>query len=113
MFPPQGPTGESLTLPLSPALRGLLSQLDVFLKLMQGKQLTKAAILYRQIQQSIEHFAPLIFLPSLFGPYYATLAKHGPLLATALKQPADFRIDALVELCRVDLALFFETEIDD
>lgn len=111
--PPPVPTGESATFPLSPALRALMRQLDGFALLIQKGELNKAAVIYRQIQPRIEKFDPRYYLPSLFGPFYAQLARHGRQLAVHLKEPADLGREALDELCRVDLELFLETEVSE
>jgi len=109
---PPVPTGESTVLPLSPALRVLLQKLDGFLQLTEKREWRKAAILYRQLQQNIEHFDPRFYLPNLFGPFYARLAKQGPRLLAELNEPTDFVTEALVELCRVDFELFLKTELE-
>lgn len=90
-----------------------MRQLEAFTQLAKKGQHKKAAILYRQIQQNIEHFDPRFYLPSLFGSYYAQLAKNGPRLNARLKEPSDFVSDALTELCRVDLDMFLATDIDE
>jgi hypothetical protein len=90
-----------------------MRQLEAFVALMQKGEHKKAAILYKQIQYTIEHFDPRFYLPSLFGSYYAQLAKHGPRFNTQLKAPSDFVTEALTELCRVDLDLFMSTELED
>lgn len=112
-IPPPFPTGDTATLPISPALRVLMRQLEAFTQLAKKGQLKKAAILYRQIQQSIAHFDPRFYLPSLFGAFYAQLAKNGSRINAKLKEPEDFASEALTELCRVDLDLFLSTEVDE
>jgi hypothetical protein len=110
---PPSPTGEVATLPLSPALRVLMRHLDGFVCLMQKRQFKKGAILYQLIEHSIKNFDPRFFLPSLFGPFYAQLAKQGAPLKSQLTDSPDFTVAALTELCRVDLELFMQMDFEE
>jgi len=112
-LPPPGPTGESISVPLSPALRALMRELAAFSELAQAGQLKKAAILYRRIEQQIARFDPRFYLPSLFGSFYVQLARHGSRLKAQLDKPEDLSSAALVELSRVDLELFLAADLED
>lgn len=112
-LPPPGPTGESISIPLSPALRALMRELAAFSELAQAGQIKKAAILYHRIEQQIARFDPRFYLPSLFGAFYVQLARHGARLKAQLDEPKDLSSAALVELSRVDLELFLTTDLEN
>lgn len=90
-----------------------MRQLEAFVVLSRQDEMKKAAILYQEIKQSIEHFDPRFYLPSLFGPFYAQLARQGQPLLEQVKPPSDFETETLTALCRVDLELFLSTPLKD
>lgn len=108
---PPGPAlvSESLSLPLTPALRVLLRKIGALEELCQKKRYRAAAIIARDLNTTLAAFDPKQYLPSLIIGYFRALARYGKSLGPALKEdpPAeDFVGQALISLYETDLEGF-------
>jgi hypothetical protein len=101
-----GGAAPELTLSPSFPLQMLIRRLAAFNQMARLGKFKQAAIIYRDIQHSIEHFDPRVYLPSLFGEYFSNIIAHGAKLSESLKTSDDITADALMELYRIDIELF-------
>lgn len=99
------PAGE-LTLSPSFPLQTLIRRLAAFNQLARLGKFKQAAIIYKDIQYSIEHFDPRVYLPSLFAEYFSNIVAHSARLTESLHTKDDITAAALMELYRIDIELF-------
>jgi hypothetical protein len=92
----------------SPALASLRNKLHGFQVLVQRGELAKAAIVARDVQQIIERFDPVEFLPSLFAGYFRTMNRHLDELLPHLGEPDGTPWQVLSRLYQADLDGFIE-----
>lgn len=93
----------------SPAMQLLLRKLRAFEMLIERGDTSKAAVVARDIQQTIERFDPLVYLPALFSTFFKLLSRStGELIAhwDELDSPAG---QALQSFYRVDLDGFLDS----
>ncbi len=101
---PPEPRGE----PESPALAALRHKLLGFQVLVRRGELAKAAIIARDVQQIIEGFDPVEFLPSLFAGYFRTMSQHLDELLPHLAEPDGTPWQVLSRFYQADLDGFLE-----
>jgi hypothetical protein len=92
----------------SPALAALRHKLQGFQVLVQRGELAKAAIIARDVQQVIERFDPVEFLPSLFAGYFRTMSQHLDELLPHLSEPDGTPWQVLSRFYQADLDGFIE-----
>jgi hypothetical protein len=98
------PCGE----PESPALAALRHKLHGFQVLVRRGELAKAAIIARDVQQIIEGFDPVEFLPSLFAGYFRTMNQHLDELLPHLAEPDGTPWQVLSRFYQADLDGFLD-----
>lgn len=96
----------TLTVPLSPPLQKLLAKLDAFGRLVTMGKFRHAAIVYKDIQASLNSFDPRQYFPLLFGDYYGHVVTNAEKLTKHLGEDKGFLADALKELYQADLERF-------
>jgi hypothetical protein len=96
----------ALTVPLSPPMQLLLRKLAAFNQLVKLAKFGQAAIIYKDIKQSLEKFDPRVYLPTLFGEYFSNLVAHAQSLTPNLVPKDDFTSQALQDLYQLDIDLF-------
>jgi hypothetical protein len=92
----------------SSALASLRHKLHGFEVLVQRGELAKAAIVARDVQQIIERFDPVEFLPSLFAGYFRTMNRHLDELLPHLGEPDGTPWQVLSRLYQADLDGFLD-----
>lgn len=96
----------TLVIPLSPPMLALLKKLGAFNRLVRLGRFKHAAIVYKDIKETIEKFDPRLYLPSVFGEYFSNIVMHADKLLPSLDTQDDFAHRALLDLYRIDLELF-------
>lgn len=92
----------------SPALASLRRKLEGFSHLVDRGEFAKAAIIARDVQQVIERFDPVEFLPSLFAGYFRVLSQRLDDLRPHLEQADDTPWQVLTRFYQADLDGFLE-----
>jgi hypothetical protein len=105
--PAPGETGATVTLH-SPALAALRDKLRAFEVLLARGKLDRAAVVARDIQDALERFDPLVYLPSLLARYTRLLAACLPELESHWDEADSARWRVLVQFYRTDLAGFVD-----
>lgn len=95
-----------LTIPLSPPMQLLLRKLAAFNQLVKLARFNQAAIIYRDIKQTLEKFDPRVYLPVLFGEYFSNLVTHAESITQNLAPKDDFTAQALQDLYHLDIDRF-------
>lgn len=92
----------------SDPLIGLLKKLDAFEALLQGREYTKAFIIYLDIEHCLTNFDPLAYLPKLFTRYFSLLAEHIDLVDAEMEQKESILHKVLQKLYQTDLKTFLK-----
>jgi len=95
-----------LNLPESEPLRQLRRKLAAFQKLVSAGDEQRAAIVAADLLQTLEHFDPRLYLPSLFRRFFRVLSLVGNDLTPHMGERTDLSYKALLQLYQVDLDYF-------
>lgn len=98
----------TLVITLSPLMHALIKKIGAFNRLVRLGRFKHAAIIYKDIAETIEKFDPRLFLPSIFGDYFSNIVAHADKLLPSLDVKDDFALRALMDLYRIDLELFIQ-----
>lgn len=104
----RGAGTETLTLQVSPALGQLLRQIAAFERLVARRRFERAAIIAADVQETLDHFDPLIMLPEVVAPFVRAMATHIEEIEPMLEQREGLAWRSLLQLYRVDLEGFVE-----
>jgi len=99
---------ERVELSVSPRFSQLCRSIEAFEVLVQKGQFLKAAVVLADISESLNHFDPRVYFPSLFAPFASLYSKH----VNALTEQTDERSpawQALRQHYQVDLQGFVES----
>ncbi|MCH9679838.1 MAG: hypothetical protein K0V04_00265 [Deltaproteobacteria bacterium] len=92
----------------SDALVSLRRKIAGFEYLVERGNFAKAAIVARDVQNIVEHFDPVQFLPSLFAGYFRLMSQRVDQLRPHLDDPDDTPWQALSRFYQADLDGFLE-----
>lgn len=84
----------------------LVRKINLFEQLVVKGELHKAAVVARDIDQLVQRFDPLVFLPTIFMPFFRVMTKNMQALTTAMTQLESAQFKSLVQLYHVDLDAF-------
>ncbi|QRO01029.1 hypothetical protein JRI60_19325 [Archangium violaceum] len=90
----------------SPALEQLLHKLAAFDTLVERQDFSRASMIATDVLHVIDHFDPLVYLPSLFSRFLAGLSAHGERLEPRMQGSRSLSERALERLYRTDLQAF-------
>lgn len=91
---------------MSPALAGLIRKIEAFGKLTRAQNFQRAAVAANDILRIFESFDARTYLPSVFSPFFAALAKGSEKLEPLLEEDKSLKNRALRHLYEVDLDAF-------
>lgn len=94
----------------SPALSSLRDKLEGFEVLVGRGDFARAAIVAHDVQQLIESFDPVTYLPSLFAGYFRAMSRHIEQLRPHLERGDDSYQQVLSRFYRADLQGFVSDE---
>lgn len=97
---------DTLEIRVAPPLRELLSKIRAFEVLVERGDHRKAALVAKDVQETIERFDPLIFLPDLFSRFGALLYEHIDAIAPQWEMSDTIGWRMLEQFYRVDLDAF-------
>lgn len=101
-------TQPTLVIPLSPPMFALMQKLGAFNRLVRLGRFKQAAIVYKDIKETIEKFDPRQYLPAVFGEYFSNIVLHADKLLPSMDSKDDFAHRALVDLYQIDLERFIQ-----
>jgi hypothetical protein len=90
----------------SPALEQLLHKLAAFDTLVERQDFSRAGVVATDVLHVIDHFDPLVYLPSLFSRFLAGLSAHGERIEPRMQGSRSLSERALERLYRTDLQAF-------
>lgn len=94
----------------SPALEQLLRKLAAFDRLVERQDFSRASLVATDVLHVIDHFDPLVYLPSLFSRFLSGLSAHGRSIEPVMKGgPQSLSDRALERLYRTDLDAFLRS----
>ncbi|TQV88493.1 type VI secretion system protein IglI family protein [Aliikangiella coralliicola] len=102
-----------LELYCSHPLKKLIRKIELFDELISQKDLFKASIVNDDIQQEIDNFNPLHYLPSIFKRFAELRVVNEPLLSQHLAVRDTSYGQALREYYAVDMEGFFNLELEE
>jgi hypothetical protein len=106
------PPGYSPPLPElkhSPALEQLLHKLAAFDRLMERQDFSRASVVAKDVLHVIDHFDPLVYLPSLFCRFLSSLSAHGGSIEPLMQGTRSLSDGALERLYRIGLEAFMSS----
>lgn len=106
---PRGPRASSTPQPeleLSPALEQLLHKLAAFDRLVERQDFSRASMVATDVLHVIDHFDPLVYLPSLFSRFLSGLNAHAGRIEPLMQGSRSLSERALERLYRTDLQAF-------
>lgn len=90
----------------SPALEQLLHKLAAFDKLVECQDFSRASMVATDVLHVIDHFDPLVYLPSLFSRFLSGLSAHAESIEPRMQGARSLSERALERLYRTDLKAF-------
>lgn len=90
----------------SPALEQLLHKLAAFDMLVERQDFSRASMVAADLLHVIDHFDPLVYLPSLFSRFLTGLSAHAGELEPLMQGSRSLGERALERLYRADLSAF-------
>lgn len=93
----------------SPALGQLLHKLTAFDQLVERQDFSRASMIATDVLNVIDHFDPLVYLPSLFTRFLSGLSAHAGSLEPRMQGPRSLGERALERLYRTDLQAFLNS----
>jgi hypothetical protein len=109
----QQPAEQKSTTPYALPMQQLLNKLQIFEILMSNADIYKAAIVFENIQNELQQFNPLHYLPELFSNYAKTHALYATDLYQLIHQHDNAQSQALKDYFAIDPEGFLQLEIDD
>jgi hypothetical protein len=99
----------------SPALGQLLQKLTAFDQLVDRQDFSRASMVATDVLHVIDHFDPLVYLPSLFSRFLSGLSSHAADIEPLMQGSKSFSERALERLYRTDMEAFlnFGSEAED
>jgi hypothetical protein len=104
--PPQPQVPPPSGLEPSPAFEQLLHKLAAFDQLVERQDFTRASMVATDVLHVIDHFDPLVYLPSLFSRFLSGLSTHAESLEPRMQGSRSLGERALERLYRTDLQAF-------
>jgi hypothetical protein len=93
-------------LELSPALEQLLHKLAAFNRFVEHQDFSRASMVATDVLHVIDHFDPLVYLPSLFSRFLSDLSAHAGRIEPLMQGSRSLSERALERLYRTDLEAF-------
>jgi flagellar biosynthesis GTPase FlhF len=93
----------------SPALEQLLHKLAAFDKLVERQDFSRASVVATDVLHVIDHFDPLVYLPSLFSRFLSGLSAHAGRIEPQMQGSRSLSERALERLYRTDLNAFLNS----
>ncbi len=87
-------------------LQELGRKLTAFEQLVRKKEFGRASVVYQDVQTIVDHFDPRVFIPKMFGSFYALSMKHLDELLPDLEKKETPGWKAMEQLYRVDVDAF-------
>ncbi len=87
-------------------LQELGRKLTAFEQLVRKKEFARASVVYQDVQTIVDHFDPRVFIPKMFGSFYALSMKHLDELLPDLEKKETPGWKAMEQLYRVDVDAF-------
>ena len=92
----------------SPALAQLLLKLAAFDGLVERQDFSRASMVAADLLHVIDHFDPLVYMPSLFSRFLSSLSTHGERIEPRMTGARTLSERALERLYRTDLEAFLD-----
>ncbi|NMO18641.1 hypothetical protein HPC49_12455 [Pyxidicoccus fallax] len=94
----------------SPALEQLLHKLAAFNQLVERQDFSRASMVASDVLHAIDHFDPLVYLPSLFSRFLTDLSAHAERIEPLMEgSRSSLSERALERLYRTDLEAFLNS----
>jgi hypothetical protein len=87
----------------------LMRKIELFQKLIDAKDLNKAAVVARDVDQLVQNFDPIAFLPKLLVPFFRLMSRNMERLEPAMAALDMPSSKSLVQLYHADLDAFAES----
>jgi hypothetical protein len=94
----------------SPALEQLLRKLAAFDTLVERQDFSRASMVATDVIHVIDHFDPLVYLPSLFSRFLSGLSVHAKRIEPQMQGARPLSERALERLYRTDLDAFLNVD---
>jgi len=105
---PSAPPAAVPSIPISPALALLQRKLDAFDSLVERKDLVRASVVAADVLNTLDHFDPRVYLPTLFSRFFSGLSLYADSIERLLQGTDSLAFRSLEQLYRVDLNAFLE-----
>jgi hypothetical protein len=94
----------------SPAFEQLLHKLAAFEMLVERQDFSRASMIATDVLHVIDHFDPLVYLPSLFSRFLSDLSAHAGRIEPRMQGSRSLSERALERLYRTDLQAFLNAD---
>jgi hypothetical protein len=98
--------GDAFVVEGSIHLQELGRKLAAFEQLVKKKEFARASVVYNDVTTIVEHFDPRLFIPKMFGNFYALSMRHLDELLPDLEKKESPGWKAMEQLYRVDVDTF-------
>jgi hypothetical protein len=104
----QGNGNGNVTIEGAAPMALLLRKIKLFEQLVGREELQKAAVVARDVDQLVQSFDPIVFLPKIFVPFFRLMSKNMEQLEPMMAQLEAPTFKSLVQLYQADLDAFAE-----
>jgi hypothetical protein len=102
-------TNGGVTVEGAAALGMLMRKIRLFERLVEERALQKAAVVARDVDQLVQSFDPIVFLPKVFVPFFRLMSKNMIELEPVMQSLETPTFRSLVQLYHADLDAFAES----